>query len=113
MHVLSETVATYLERVRVLSPEIESIWLIGSRANPTTEPPNDWDLLVFANPTVLERLQALPELECEEKVDLLIVVDGDRFECPWPRDDRENARPKCGKLYDTDSEYNFGWDQLS
>jgi hypothetical protein len=58
------------------------VWLIGSRANPTNEQPNDWDFVVFGSAKLLEQLRSakpIPDL------DLLIVVDGENFEGPWPR----------------------------
>lgn len=58
------------------------IWLIGSRVNPTGEPPSDWDLIVFGSPEVLEEFSQQPP---PGDLDLLVVTDGENFECPWPR----------------------------
>lgn len=58
------------------------IWLIGSRANPTADPPNDWDFLIFGSRQLLDALSREVEID---GLDPLIVYDGDAFESPWPR----------------------------
>ena len=58
------------------------VWLIGSRVNPTATPPRDWDIVVFGNPELLEEIRARKPIN---DLDILIVVDGDHFESPWPR----------------------------
>ncbi len=75
---------------------IESVWLIGSRANGTSRPDSDWDFLGFATKDVLRALRADNSFR-QSGLHLFIVTDGNRFECPWPRsgagDDFE-----CGRL---------------
>src|SRR4051812_22837681 len=58
------------------------VWLVGSRVNPTGKPPNDWDFLIFGDTELLEQLRARePVLD----LDLLVVVDAEHFQSPWPR----------------------------
>lgn len=58
------------------------VWLIGSRANGTTKNTSDWDFVVFGDEELINRLTDLPP---PEDIDALVVYDGDRFRCPWPR----------------------------
>jgi hypothetical protein len=52
--------------------------------NPAKTPPADWDLLAFGDGSLLSEFSTLPQVA---DVDLLIVVDGDTFESPWPSPD--------------------------
>lgn len=69
------------------------VWLIGSRANPSILPPNDWDILAFGNSDLLNDFQRRPPVK---DLDLLIVVDGDKFEGPWLRE--SDGATKAGQL---------------
>ena len=82
-------------------PSIMEVWLFGSRANLSYTKDSDWDLFVFANEYTLQKLNARPEYN-NPKIDLLVVIDGDLFEEPWPID-----RPKKDKLS------NWDWKRLS
>ena len=42
-------IKTYIDELITSYPEINSIWLIGSRANNSANKNSDWDFLVFAN----------------------------------------------------------------
>jgi predicted nucleotidyltransferase len=57
-----------------------SVWLLGSRANGTSTPGSDWDLLVFGD---LELAKELAQISPVDLVDLLVVIDRDRFLSPW------------------------------
>jgi len=70
--------------VRSLRAKGAEVWLIGSRANPHPEPPNDWDFLAFGSAQLLKELSEEPAVA---GVDLMIVHDGERFRSPWPRPD--------------------------
>jgi hypothetical protein len=78
------------------------VWLIGSQANPTGAPPNDWDIVVKGNRQLLDDFRSRPQVT---DLDLLIVYDGDQFECPWLRP-RDGAK-KSGSLKD------WKWTQVS
>jgi hypothetical protein len=58
------------------------VWLIGSRVNQTAVLPNDWDVLIFGNPQLFNEIAAHEPIS---GVDVLVVVDGDNFKSPWPR----------------------------
>lgn len=83
---LPDSIFKHLSRVTSGRPGISEIWLIGSRANATARADSDWDFIVFADSDTLHSLRSAPEL-ARSDIDLLIVVDGDRFESPWPRSD--------------------------
>jgi len=84
-----EHIAVLVERY----PDIEEVWLIGSRAEGLERASSDWDYLVFANVRLLNSLRQKPELNRPD-VDLLVVYDGDRFKSPW----RDGKRVKFGSL---------------
>lgn len=88
-------IGPYLERLLAAYPNIESVWLIGSRANETARDDSDWDLLVFASREVLEALSTDDSFSRSD-VDLLVVYDGDNFESPYGGTD--NRRSKKGSL---------------
>lgn len=102
-------ITDYLVKLASAHPQIESIWLIGSRANPTGRPPVDWDFLIFATPDVLASLRNDHSFR-RTHIDLLVVTDGDFFECPWPHGDRPAF--KSGYLrnyYPADGGIVLGW----
>ena len=66
--------------VSLLSGKVREVWLIGSRANGTQTSESDWDLLIFANESLLMELESWPEVE---NVDVLVVYDGNAFRSPW------------------------------
>lgn len=80
---LPSEIAAYIERLTRDYPSIRSIWLIGSRANPSEETPHDWDFFIFATPNVLNALRENTSYRHPD-IDLLVVTDGDNFESPWP-----------------------------
>ncbi|RMD87265.1 MAG: nucleotidyltransferase domain-containing protein [Candidatus Dadabacteria bacterium] len=74
----------YLESLIARYPAISSVWLMGSRANGAARPDSDWDLMVFADATILERLKSEEKQTAEElNIDLFVVYDGDNFEKPF------------------------------
>jgi predicted nucleotidyltransferase len=85
----------YLERLLTAYPTIESVWLIGSRANETARDDSDWDLLVFGSREVLDTLSKDDSFSRSD-VDLLVVYDGDNFESPYGGID--NRKSKKGSL---------------
>jgi predicted nucleotidyltransferase len=82
----------YIEELIKFHPQIESIWLIGSRANELPRDDSDWDILVFANREVLTKLRERPILKRKE-FDLFIVYNDQDFQEAWPA-----GEPKSGNL---------------
>lgn len=73
----------YIEELIKCHPQIESIWLIGSRANELPRDDSDWDILVFSNRELLTKLRERPILK-RKQFDLLIVYNGQDFQEAWP-----------------------------
>jgi predicted nucleotidyltransferase len=90
-------IAPFLEQLLTAYPKIESVWLIGSRANETARDDSDWDLLVFASREVFEALSKDDSFSRPD-VDLLVVYDGDNFESPYSGvDDRKSKKGSLQK----------------
>jgi hypothetical protein len=106
MESLPADIKEFLSLLVKQCPQIESIWLIGSRVNPTNVPPNDWDFVVFAPTQLLEIIRGHDELK-RSNVDLLVVYDGDRFEEPWFIPSEIRLKPKSGSLS------KWEWKQIS
>ena len=70
---------------------IQSVWLIGSRANGTASESCDWDLIAFGSKTVLDCLRRTLELHRPD-VDFFVVTNGNEFENAW------GGREKTGSL---------------
>lgn len=71
------------------------VWLIGSQANREATEQSDWDFLAFGDCSTLKRLAQEPPIH---GLDLLIVVDGDKFLSPWHR--AGDGTVKSGRLQD-------------
>ena len=74
---------------------VESIWIIGSQANGRATPTSDWDFLVLGPEQSLKNIAAQWHQQ-PANVDILVVVDGDQFQSPWPREG--TTKPKSGSL---------------
>jgi hypothetical protein len=68
---------------------------MGSRASCTERPESDWDLLAFAIGDAFGEMQGDSDVRAPG-IDLLVVIDGDRFEQPWI--DEGQICPKFGYL---------------
>lgn len=117
--ILTKAVSDYVQRLTCSYPAIDSIWLVGSRANPSDRPPNDWDLIVFGTNEVLAGLSNDADRFETEDIDLLVVTDKDRFRSPWPRIG-EGGGFKEGHLFPRESdgphggtELGWEWTQIS
>ena len=77
------------------------VWLIGSRVNPSTVPPNDWDILIFGNAQLFSEIAAH---DPPSGVDALVVVDGEQFKSPWPR--KSDGHVNWGRLA------NWNWQRI-
>jgi hypothetical protein len=72
--------AGFLSRLVERCPGIQAVWSLGNAddaAQASTQ-----DLLVFADLATLERLRAAEDLHRAD-LQLVVVVDGDRFENAW------------------------------
>lgn len=92
-----EYIFPYVEQLVKEYPRIESVWLMGSRANDSYREESDWDLLVFANKEVLDAMRQHRELK-RERVDVLVVYDSINFEEPWPEVEENGRGAKGGRL---------------
>ena len=111
--ILTNSIIPYLHKITDKYPDIEAIWLFGSRANGSHNQESDWDLFVFANDRVLDLLKADKELKNESEknnIDLLVVFNGDDFKPPWKRPGEENKRYKQGCMTGVHS---FEWIRIS
>jgi len=97
-------IESYLTLLTGTHPSIQSIWLIGSRANGASNVNSDWDLIVFATEDILQNLQNCRSIHVKE-IDLLVVYNckGD-FKKPWAEQD---GNFKTGNLKD------WGWQEQS
>jgi hypothetical protein len=88
---LEEAIQRYVSELVSAYPDIESVWLIGSRANGTSRPESDWDLIAFGSQSIFQSLRSDVRFH-HEHIDLVVVYDGDTFEKPW------GEREKGGSL---------------
>ena len=90
-----QPILPYFSRLRERFPNIDSIWLMGSRANNTAREDSDWDLLVFADKPIFDAIAA-DSTFFDAAIDLMVVFDGDKFENPFGG--RDGRRVKNGSL---------------
>lgn len=107
-----EYIFPYVEQLVSEYPRIESVWLMGSRANDSYREDSDWDLLVFANKEILDAMVQHRNLK-RKQVDVMVVYDSVNFEEPWPEVE-ENGRvnPKRGRLSGS-RPFSWEWNQTS
>lgn len=75
----------YVAQLVALHPGIHAVWLIGSRARGMERPGSDWDLLIFADVSILSRLSADDELR-RRSAELRIVEARPAWPDPLKRD---------------------------
>lgn len=108
---LPERVRKYIGTVINAAPSVTEVWLVGSQANDRAAEESDWDFLVFADQEALMLLRENVALACAN-IDVLVVVDGNRFESPWPRSDKP-GKLKRGHLqnyFNADGIEVIGWE---
>ncbi|AVQ00331.1 hypothetical protein C7S18_23830 (plasmid) [Ahniella affigens] len=81
----------FIEELAAASPDLRSVWLIGSRANGTSTEHSDWDFIAIGSAETLLFLRGAKHLH-REKTDFLVVTNGDDFEAAW------GGREKTGSL---------------
>jgi hypothetical protein len=78
----NSSLSAYLRRIIERSLDVRAVWSIG-HTEPAVAPADAaWHLLVFADTPTLQRLRKSDHLHRAD-VELLVVVDGDRFENAW------------------------------
>lgn len=87
-----EPIEQYIFRMAAATGNSVEIWLIGSRANGSSRPDSDWDLLVFGPEDTFARLHAAVDLHRDD-VDCMVVLEGGDLQSAWGR------RIKSGALY--------------
>lgn len=95
-----------IEGVLLVCPQINEIWLIGSRAADTATEESDWDFLVFADSACMDKLAQHTGLSLPN-VDFLVLYDGDHFEEPWGDDPKKKSLSdfKWNKIADDKASY--------
>jgi predicted nucleotidyltransferase len=83
-------IRTFLERVAAITPGLNSIWLIGSRANGTATESSDWDFVAFGTEATLDFLREATLLH-REKIDFLVVTNGEDFRAAWGEVDKSGS----------------------
>ena len=61
---------------------IESIWLIGSRANDTAKPESDWDFFIFGDSSAFEQIKSKSKFH-KKNIDMLVVDVNREFRKPY------------------------------
>jgi len=111
---IPDDIMGYLDDLILTFPAIDSIWLFGSRANPSSDPPRDWDFLVFGSSDILAALQKNDSFRRTD-IDIFIVYDDNCFESPWAGEDGS----KIGRLqnrFDLHADryvYGYRWRKIS
>src|ERR1041384_5942705 len=95
--VIGQMPAPIAKFVADLVSRCQGVWLIGSRANPRSAQPNDWDVVAVGDGVLLEELRLRPPIQ---GLDLLIVYNGNNFEGPWLRS--SDGAKKTGSLAEWD-----------
>ena len=96
----------YIEQLAVVSPQLASIWLIGSRANGTNTAISDWDFIAFGSEQTIAYLRQTKHLH-RDNTDFLIVTNGDDFQAAWGELDKTGSLKEWQwkQLTDTEAEY--------
>ena len=99
-------ILSFLSHIKNSYSGIQSIWLIGSRANEKANENSDWDFLAFADKKTLDLLEKAIELH-KPNVDFLVVTDGENFQNAWGEKTKSGTLSlwKWRVLDDTRAEY--------
>jgi len=94
----------YVDELCAVVPEIQSVWLIGSRANGTARPDSDWDFLAFGVPRLRQTFAKHLELR-KDDVDVFVRDEDGDFRAPWPDSDRVLERIEWKQVSPTQATY--------
>jgi hypothetical protein len=75
-------ISGFISRILERCLNIRSVWWMAQDNHEAAPVAPRWELLAFADPATLERLRKATDLHRAD-VDILIVMDGDRFENAW------------------------------
>ena len=100
---LSVYIEAFIESLTTASKKPNSVWLIGSRANGRATENSDTDLLVFGTSDFF--LSIKNEIAAPNKIDCLIVTDGNNFQDPWQEKSGSLESFKWQQLTDCHAEY--------
>lgn len=87
---ISAELAELLDGLVMLAPELEAIWMIGSRANETATDSSDWDFIAFGNQAALDRIRKAEQLH-KQNVDFMVVTNGDDFRNAWGKKEKTGS----------------------
>ena len=68
---LNKDIEDHIKTIVSTVSGMDSIWLIGSRANGTATENSDWDLLIFGPANIHKTIKNYPELRRKD-IDLLV-----------------------------------------
>jgi len=80
--IIPKDIEEYIQKLKINYQSVKSIWLIGSRANEMAREGSDWDLLVFANKEMFNKLQNSKDF-LNDIIDLYIVDEEGYFKNPY------------------------------
>jgi hypothetical protein len=92
-------ISGFISRIVECCLDIRAIWHIGHDEAGAVSGTPRWELLAFADEPTLRRLRKSADLHTDE-IDVLVVIDGDRFENAW------GQRRLSGSLV------RWGWQQV-
>ena len=107
---LSSPIKAFIDHLICFGRDIESIWLLGSRANGTSREDSDWDFLIFGDDEVLEAIRT-DISHRRANIHLFVVTDGNHFESLWPHGTDTECIRGClhGSLDDSTGDWSSGW----
>ena len=82
MNCASPELSAFVSEVLTRCLDIREVWCIRQGEHAAAPVSSEHELLAFADATTLQRLRQCDDLHRRD-VDLLVVVDGDRFENAW------------------------------
>lgn len=79
---LPEDLGMYVDVLRERYRSLHEVWVLGPRVNEPDHRNVEWDLLVFGDAEALHGIRSDASLHRDD-VNLMVVVDGSRFEKAW------------------------------
>ena len=80
---LPSNAVNFLNSLIPICPDGTEIWIMGSRANGRERPDSDTDFLVFSTINILDLVKT--KLDKPQKIDCLIIYDGNNYRDPWQK----------------------------
>lgn len=101
---LTNLMENYIAHLCAAVPQIQEVWLFGSRANGRWLPNSDWDLLAVGGPLLREELANHIEFQVPN-VDLFIQDETGEIRAPWPGSTKTLSEAKWEKRSATRANY--------